>query len=157
MYRLTQKISDLYGYMCIDNHIYAKIKGTKHLQELSLSGEVLWQSKQKEIGHYYVNEDVIIFNLYNDSEDQIFDDLFIYDRNTKKIISNKKVSLNLYAKRCYYKNIFYNIEDKEVIIFDILKGKILEKKVTEIKGVTLFITEHLLISKKDIYIYIYIK
>lgn len=88
MYKLLRKISDLYGYICIDNHIYVNRKGAEHLQELSLNGDILWQSKEKEIGHFYVNENVIIFNLYNDSEDLIFDDLFI--KETQKILFLKE-------------------------------------------------------------------
>lgn len=157
MYKLARKISDLYGYICVDNCIYANRKGVEHLQELSLNGEVLWQSKEKEIGQYYVNEDVIIFNLYNDSEDQNFDDLFIYNRNTKKIIFKGRVELYLFAYQRYEGNILYDINENNIILFDISRGKVLEKKEVVTIGRTVVITEEYLIKLKKSYIYVYKK
>lgn len=156
MYKLARKISDLYGYICVDNCIYANRKGVEHLQELSLNGEVLWQSKEKEIGQYYVNEDVIIFNLYNDSEDQNFDDLFIYNRNTKKVIFKGRVELYLFAYQRYEGNILYDINENNIILFDISRGKVLEKKEVVTIGRTVVITEEYLIKLKN-HIYMYIK
>ena len=108
MYKQVKRINDIGRYIYIDGFIYGikKEEGKRYFQELSLGGEVLWQSKESNVYDYYANEEVIIFNLK--TAEGIFD-VLIYDRKTKKIIFKGKIELYLFSPRFYDKNILYNI------------------------------------------------
>lgn len=157
MYKKNNTISGLNDYIYINEYIYTNRKGKRKFQELSLKGEVLWQSEENEVYHYYVNDDIIIFNKYNDNEEFIFDDTMIYNRKTKKTVFNGKIPLFLYQYQCFYENIFYNIDVESIIVFDVLKGVVLEKKEIKTEGVTSLLTDNFLIKNRDSHIYVYIK
>ena len=139
-----------------DGFIYGikKEEGKRYFQELSLGGEVLWQSKESNVYDYYANEEVIIFNLK--TTEGIFD-VLIYNRKTKKIIFKGEIELYLFSSRFYDKNILYNINKNRVLTFDILKGGILQEKEISLKGITAFFTYDYIVRYDDIYIYIYVK
>ena len=156
MYKQVKKINDIGRYIYIDGLIYGikEEEGKRYFQELSLGGEVLWQSKESNVYDYYANEEVIIFNLK--TTEGIFD-VLIYDRKTKKIIFKGKIELYLFSPRFYDKNILYNINKNRVLTFDILKGGILQEKEMSLKGITAFFTYDYIVRYDDIYIYIYLK
>ena len=156
MYKQVKRINDIGRYIYTDGFIYGikKEEGKRYFQELSLGGEVLWQSKESNVYDYYANEEVIIFNLK--TTEGIFD-VLIYDRKTKKIIFKGKIELYLFSPRFYDKNILYNINKNRVLTFDILKGGILQKKEISLKGITAFFTYDYIVRYDDIYIYIYVK
>ena len=156
MYKQVKRINDIGRYIYIDGLIYGikEEEGKRYFQELSLGGEVLWQSKESNVYDYYANEEVIIFNLK--TTEGIFD-VLIYDRKTKKIIFKGKIELYLFSPRFYDKNILYNINKNRVLTFDILKGGILQEKEISLKGITAFFTYDHIVRYDDIYIYIYVK
>ena len=156
MYKQVKRINDIGRYIYIDGLIYGikEEEGKRYFQELSLGGEVLWQSKESNVYDYYANEEVIIFNLK--TTEGIFD-VLIYDRKTKKIIFKGKIELYLFSPRFYDKNILYNINKNRVLTFDILKGGILQEKEISLKGITAFFTYDYIVRYDDIYIYIYVK
>ena len=156
MYKQVKRINDICRYIYIDGLIYGikEEEGKRYFQELSLGGEVLWQSKESNVYDYYANEEVIIFNLK--TTEGIFD-VLIYDRKTKKIIFKGKIELYLFSPRFYDKNILYNINKNRVLTFDILKGGILQEKEISLKGITAFFTYDYIVRYDDIYIYIYVK
>lgn len=157
MYRQVKKINDIGRYIYIDGLIYGvkEEEEKRYFQELSLGVKVLWQSKENNVYDYYVNEEVIIFNLKN--TEGTSKDLLIYDRKTKKIIFKGEMELYLFSSRFYDKNILYNINKNRVLTFDILKGGILQEKEMSLKGITAFFTYDYIVRYDDIYIYIYIK
>ena len=157
MYKKVKKIEDLYDYFYIDGKIYAKMEENCKLKELSLIGEVLWESEEKEIRYNYVNNDVIIFNLESLEDKYTYDRTFIYDRRKKTLIFKGKIELILFSKKCFDGNILYSNTNENIIIFDILKGEILKKIDKPTIGVTLLVTEKYVIKKYDPYIYIYVK
>ena len=156
MYKQVKRINDIGRYIYIDGLIYGikEEEGKRYFQELSLGGEVLWQSKESNVYDYYANEEVIIFNLK--TTEGIFD-VLIYDRKTKKIIFKGEIELYLFSPRFYDKNILYNINKNRVLTFDILKGGILQEKEISLKGITAFFTYDYIVRYDDIYIYIYVK
>ena len=156
MYKQVKKNNDIGRYIYIDGLIYGikKEEEKRYFQELSLGGKVLWQSKESNVYDYYVNEEVIIFNLK--TTEGIFD-VLIYDRKTKKIIFKGKIELYLFSPRFYDKNILYNINKNRVLTFDILKGGILQEKEISLKGITAFFTYDYIVRYDDMYIYIYVK
>ena len=156
MYKQVKRINDIGRYIYTDGFIYGikEEEGKRYFQELSLGGEVLWQSKESNVYDYYANEEVIIFNLK--TAEGIFD-VLIYDRKTKKIIFKGKIELYLFSPRFYDKNILYNINKNRVLTFDILKGGILQEKEISLKGITAFFTYDYIVRYDDIYIYIYLK
>ena len=157
MYKQVKKINDIGRYIYIDGLIYGikEEEEKRYFQELSLGGKVLWQSKENNVYDYYVNEEVIIFNLKN--TEGTSKDLLIYDRKTKKIIFKGEIELYLFSSRFYDKNILYNINKNRVLTFDILKGGILQEKEISLKGITAFFTYDYIVRYDDIYIYIYVK
>jgi len=156
MYKQVKRINDIGRYIYIDGLIYGikEEEGKRYFQELSLGGEVLWQSKESNVYDYYANEEVIIFNLK--TAEGIFD-VLIYDRKTKKKIFKGEIELYLFSPRFYDKNILYNINKNRVLTFDILKGGILQEKEISLKGITAFFTYDYIVRYDDIYIYIYLK
>ena len=156
MYKQVKRINDIGRYIYTDGFIYGikKEEGKRYFQELSLGGEVLWQSKESNVYDYYANEEVIIFNLK--TTEGIFD-VLIYNRKTKKIIFKGEIKLYLFSPRFYDKNILYNINKNRVLTFDILKGGILQEKEISLKGITAFFTYDYIVRYDDIYIYIYVK
>ena len=157
MYKKVKKIEDLYDYFYIDGKIYAKMEENCKLKELSLIGEVLWESEETEIRYNYVNNDVIIFNLESLEDKYTYDRTFIYDRRKKTLIFKGEIKLILFSKKCFDGNILYSSTNENIIIFDILKGEILKKIDKPIIGVTLLVTEKYVIKGYDPYIYIYVK
>ena len=156
MYKKVKKIEDLYDYFYIDGKIYAKMEENCRLKELSLTGEVLWEAEETEIRYNYVNNNVIIFNLESLEDKYTYDRTFIYDRRKKTLIFKGKIELNIsYIFFC--KNILNSNTNKNIIVFDILKGKILNKIDKPTIGVTLLMTEEYVVKKYDPYIYIYVK
>ena len=109
MYKQVKRINDIGRYIYIDGLIYGikEEEGKRYFQELSLGGEVLWQSKESNVYDYYANEEVVIFNLK--TAEGTFKDILIYDRKTKKIIFKGEIELYLFSPRFYDKNILYNI------------------------------------------------
>ena len=157
MYKKVKRINDIGRYIYTDGFIYGikKEEGKRYFQELSLGGEVLWQSKESNVYDYYANEEVVIFNLK--TAEGTFKDILIYDRKTKKIIFKGEIELYLFSPRFYDKNILYNINKNRVLTFDILKGGILQEKEISLKGITAFFTYDYIVRYDDIYIYIYVK
>ena len=161
MYRQVKKFKDIGGYFYVEGLIYDikegenEDKGKRYFQELSLKGEVLWQSEESNVYSYHVNQEVIIFNLK--TAEETAEDILIYDRKTKKIIFKGKIELYLFSPRFYDKNILYNINKNRVLTFDILKGGILQEKEISLKGITAFFTYDYIVRYDDIYIYIYVK
>ena len=157
MYRQIEKWENIFSYFYIDGKIYTKTEKSSKLKELSLTGEVLWESEETEVRYYYVNNDVIIFNLESLEDKYTYDRTFIYDRRRKTLIFKGKIKLNLYKEECFDGNILYSSTNENVIIFDILKGEILKKIDKPAIGVTLLVTEKYVIKGYDPYIYIYVR
>ena len=157
MYRQIEKWENIFSYFYIDGKIYTKIEKNSILKELSLTGEVFWESEETEVRYYYVNNDVIIFNLESLEDKYTYNRTFIYDRRKKTLIFKGKIKLNLYKEECFDGNILYSSTNENIIIFDILKGEILKKIDKPIIGVTLLVTEKYVIKGYDPYIYIYVK
>ena len=154
MYKQVKRINDIGRYIYIDGLIYGikEEEGKRYFQELSLGGEVLWQSKESNVYDYYANEEVIILK----TAEGIFV-VLIYERKTKKKIFKGEIELYLFSPRFYDKNILYNINKNRVLTFDILKGGILQEKEISLKGITAFFTYDYIVRYDDIYIYIYLK
>ena len=157
MYRQIEKWENIFSYFYIDGKIYVKTEENCILKELSLTGEVLWESEETEIRYNYVNNDVIIFNLESLEDKYTYDRTFIYDRRKKTLIFKGEIKLILYKEECFDGNILYSSTNENIIIFDILKGEILKKIDKPIIGVTLLVTEKYVIKGYDPYIYIYVK
>jgi len=157
MYRQIEKWENIFSYFYIDGKIYTKIEKNSILKELSLTGEVFWESEETEVRYYYVNNDVIIFNLESLEDKYTYDRTFIYDRRKKTLIFKGKIKLILYKEECFDGNILYSSTNENIIIFDILKGEILKKIDKPTVGITLLVTEKYVIKKYDPYIYIYVK
>ena len=157
MYRQIEKWENIFSYFYIDGKIYVKTEENCRLKELSLTGEVLWESEETEIRYNYVNNDVIIFNLESLEDKYTYDRTFIYDRRKKTLIFKGEIKLILYKEECFDGNILYSSTNENIIIFDILKGEILKKIDKPIIGVTLLVTEKYVIKGYDPYIYIYVK
>ena len=157
MYRQIEKWENIFSYFYIDGKIYVKTEENCILKELSLTGEVLWESEETEVRYYYVNNDVIIFNLESLEDKYTYDRTFIYDRRKKTLIFKGKIELILFSKKCFDGNILYSNTNENIIIFDILKGEILKKIDKPTIGVTLLVTEKYVVKKYDPYIYIYVK
>ena len=157
MYRQIEKWENIFSYFYIDGKIYVKTEENCILKELSLTGEVLWESEETEIRYNYVNNDVIIFNLESLEDKYTYDRTFIYDRRKKTLIFKGKIELILFSKKCFDGNILYSNTNENIIIFDILKGEILKKIDKPTIGVTLLVTEKYVVKKYDPYIYIYVK
>ena len=157
MYKQVKRINDIGRYIYIDGLIYGikEEEGKRYFQELSLKGEVLWQSEESNVYSYHVNQEVIIFNLK--TAEETAEDILIYDRKTKKLIAKTKIKLFLYIDECFEGNILYNIDDDNVIVFDILEGKVLLEKNTSIKGITAFLTDEYIVNYSNTYTYIYVK
>ena len=156
MYKQVKKIEELYDYFYIDGKIYAKMEENCRLKELSLTGEVLWEAEETEIRYNYVNNDVIIFNLESLEDKYTYDRTFIYDRRRKTLIFRGEIELNI-SYIFFNKNILNSNTNENIIVFDILKGKILKKIDKPTIGVTLLMTEEYVVKKYDPYIYIYVK
>ena len=157
MYRQIEKWENIFSYFYIDGKIDTKIEKNSILKELSLTGEVLWEAEETEVRYYYVNNDVIIFNLESLEDKYTYDRTFIYDRRKKTLIFKGEIKLILYKEECFDGNILYSSTNENIIIFDILKGEILKKIDKPIIGVTLLVTEKYVIKGYDPYIYIYVK
>jgi len=157
MYKQVKKIEELYDYFYIDGKIYAKMEENCRLKELSLTGEVFWESEETEVRYNYVNNNVIIFNLESLEDKYTYDRTFIYDRRKKTLIFKGKIELILFSKKCFDGNILYSNTNENIIIFDILKGEILKKIDKPTMGITLLVTEKYVIKKYNPYIYIYVK
>ena len=156
MYKKVKKIEDLYDYFYIEGKIYAKMEENCRLKELSLTGEVFWEAEETEIRYNYVNNDVIIFNLESLEDKYTYDRTFIYDRRRKTLIFRGEIELNI-SYIFFNKNILNSNTNENIIVFDILKGKILKKIDKPTIGVTLLMTEEYVVKKYDPYIYIYVK
>ena len=126
------------------------------LKELSLTGEVLWEAEETEIRYNYVNNNVIIFNLESLEDKYTYDRTFIYDRRRKTLIFRGEIELNI-SYIFFNKNILNSNTNENIIVFDILKGKILKKIDKPTIGVTLLMTEEYVVKKYDPYIYILCK
>lgn len=157
MYKQVKKWENIFSHFYIDGKIYTKTEENCRLKELSLTGEVLWESEETEIRYNYVNNDVIIFNLESLEDKYTYDRTFIYDRRKKTLIFKGEIKLILYKEECFDGNILYSSTNENIIIFDILKGEILKKIDKPIIGVTLLVTEKYVIKGYDPYIYIYVK
>ena len=156
MYRQIEKWENIFSYFYIDGKIYVKTEENCILKELSLTGEVLWESEETEIRYNYVNNDVIIFNLESLEDKYTYDRTFIYDRRRKTLIFRGEIELNI-SYIFFNKNILNSNTNENIIVFDILKGEILNKIDKPTIGVTLLMTEEYVIKKYDPYIYIYVK
>ena len=156
MYKQVKKIEELYDYFYIDGKIYAKMEENCRLKELSLTGEVFWESEETEIRYNYVNNNVIIFNLESLEDKYTYDRTFIYDRRRKTLIFRGEIELNI-SYIFFNKNILNSNTNENIIVFDILKGEILNKIDKPTIGVTLLMTEEYVVKKYDPYIYIYVK
>ena len=150
MYRQIEKWENIFSYFYIDGKIYVKTEENCILKELSLTGEVLWESEETKVRYYYVNNDVIIFNL------ESLEDKYTYDRRKKTLIFRGEIELNI-SYIFLVKNILNSNTNENIIVFDILKGKILNKIDKPTIGVTLLMTEEYVVKKYDPYIYIYVK
>ena len=156
MYRQIEKWENIFSYFYIDGKMYVKTEENCILKELSLTGEVLWESEETEIRYNYVNNDVIIFNLESLEDKYTYDRTFIYDRRRKTLIFRGEIELNI-SYIFFNKNILNSNTNENIIVFDILKGKILKKIDKPTIGVTLLMTEEYVVKKYDPYIYIYVK
>ena len=156
MYRQIEKWENIFSYFYIDGKIYVKTEENCILKELSLTGEVLWESEETEVRYYYVNNDVIIFNLESLEDKYTYDRTFIYDRRRKTLIFRGEIELNI-SYIFFNKNILNSNTNENIIVFDILKGEILKKIDKPTIGVTLLVTEKYVVKKYDPYIYIYVK
>ena len=156
MYRQIEKWENIFSYFYIDGKIYVKTEENCILKELSLTGEVLWEAEETEVRYYYVNNDVIIFNLESLEDKYTYDRTFIYDRRKKTLIFRGEIELNI-SYIFFNKNILNSNTNENIIVFDILKGKILKKIDKPTIGVTLLMTEEYVVKKYDPYIYIYVK
>ena len=156
MYRQIEKWENIFSYFYIDGKIYVKTEENCRLKELSLTGEVLWESEETEIRYNYINNDVIIFNLESLEDKYTYNRTFIYDRRKKTLIFRGEIELNI-SYIFFNKNILNSNTNENIIVFDILKGKILNKIDKPTIGVTLLMTEEYVVKKYDPYIYIYVK
>ena len=156
MYRQIEKWENIFSYFYIDGKIYVKTEENCILKELSLTGEVLWESEETKVRYYYVNNDVIIFNLESLEDKYTYNRTFIYDRRKKTLIFRGEIELNI-SYIFFKKNILNSNTNENIIVFDILKGKILNKIDKPTIGVTLLMTEEYVVKKYDPYIYIYVK
>ena len=156
MYRQIEKWENIFSYFYIDGKIYVKTEENCRLKELSLTGEVLWESEETKVRYYYVNNDVIIFNLESLEDKYTYNRTFIYDRRKKTLIFRGEIELNI-SYIFFSKNILNSNTNENIIVFDILKGKILNKIDKPTIGVTLLMTEEYVVKKYDPYIYIYVK
>ena len=156
MYRQIEKWENIFSYFYINGKMYVKTEENCILKELSLTGEVLWESEETEVRYYYVNNDVIIFNLESLEDKYTYDRTFIYDRRRKTLIFRGEIELNI-SYIFFNKNILNSNTNENIIVFDILKGKILKKIDKPTIGVTLLMTEEYVVKKYDPYIYIYVK
>ncbi|WP_315507672.1 hypothetical protein [Capnocytophaga leadbetteri] len=156
MYRQIEKWENIFSYFYIDGKIYVKTEENCILKELSLTGEVLWESEETKVRYYYVNNDVIIFNLESLEDKYTYNRTFIYDRRKKTLIFRGEIELNI-SYIFFNKNILNSNTNENIIVFDILKGKILNKIDKPTIGVTLLMTEEYVVKKYDPYIYIYVK
>ena len=156
MYRQIEKWENIFSYFYIDGKIYVKTEENCILKELSLTGEVLWESEETKVRYYYVNNDVIIFNLESLEDKYTYNRTFIYDRRKKTLIFRGEIELNI-SYIFLVKNILNSNTNENIIVFDILKGKILNKIDKPTIGVTLLMTEEYVVKKYDPYIYIYVK
>ena len=156
MYRQIEKWENIFSYFYIDGKIYVKTEENCILKELSLTGEVLWESEETKVRYYYVNNDVIIFNLESLEDKYTYNRTFIYDRRKKTLIFRGEIELNI-SYIFFSKNILNSNTNENIIVFDILKGKILNKIDKPTIGVTLLMTEEYVVKKYDPYIYIYVK
>ena len=156
MYREIEKWENIFSYFYIDGKIYVKTEENCILKELSLTGEVLWESEETKVRYYYVNNDVIIFNLESLEDKYTYNRTFIYDRRKKTLIFRGEIELNI-SYIFFNKNILNSNTNENIIVFDILKGKILNKIDKPTIGVTLLMTEEYVVKKYDPYIYIYVK
>ena len=156
MYRQIEKWENIFSYFYIDGKMYVKTEENCILKELSLTGEVLWESEETKVRYYYVNNDVIIFNLESLEDKYTYDRTFIYDRRRKTLIFRGEIELNI-SYIFFNKNILNSNTNENIIVFDILKGKILKKIDKPTIGVTLLMTEEYVVKKYDPYIYIYVK
>ena len=154
MYRQIEKWENIFSYFYIDGKIYVKTEENCILKELSLTGEVLWESEETKVRYYYVNNDVIIFNLESLEDKYTYNRTFIYDRRKKTLIFRGEIELNI-SYIFFNKNILNSNTNENIIVFDILKGKILNKIDKPTIGVTLLMTEEYVVKKYDPYIYIY--
>ena len=155
MYRQIEKWENIFSYFYIDGKIYTKTEENRRLKELSLTREVLWESEESNVYSYHVNKEVIIFNLK--TAEGTFKDILIYDRKTKKLITKKNINLLLYIDERFEGNILYNIDNDNVIVVEILEGKVLSEKNTSIKGITAFLTDEYIVNYSNTYTYIYVK
>ena len=156
MYRQIEKWENIFSYFYIDGKIYVKTEENCILKELSLTGEVLWEAEETEIRYNYVNNNVIIFNLESLEDKYTYNRTFIYDRRKKTLIFRGEIELNI-SYIFLVKNILNSNTNENIIVFDILKGKILNKIDKPTIGVTLLMTEEYVVKKYDPYIYIYVK
>ena len=156
MYKQVKKWKNIFSHFYIDGKIYTKTEENCRLKELSLTGEVLWESEETEIRYNYVNNDVIIFNLESLEDKYTYDRTFIYDRRRKTLIFRGEIELNI-SYIFFNKNILNSNTNENIIVFDILKGEILNKIDKPTIGVTLLMTEEYVVKKYDPYIYIYVK
>ena len=99
---------------------------------------------------------MIIFNLESLEDKYTYDRTFIYDRRRKTLIFRGEIELNI-SYIFFNKNILNSNTNENIIVFDILKGKILKKIDKPTIGVTLLMTEEYVVKKYDPYIYIYVK
>ena len=95
MYRQIEKWENIFSHFYIDGKIYTKTEENCRLKELSLTGEVLWESEETEIRYNYVNNDVIIFNLESLEDKYTYNRTFIYDRRKKTLIFRGEIELNI--------------------------------------------------------------
>ena len=99
---------------------------------------------------------MIIFNLESLEDKYTYNRTFIYDRRKKTLIFRGEIELNI-SYIFFNKNILNSNTNENIIVFDILKGKILNKIDKPTIGVTLLMTEEYVVKKYDPYIYIYVK
>ena len=99
---------------------------------------------------------MIIFNLESLEDKYTYNRTFIYDRRKKTLIFRGEIELNI-SYIFFSKNILNSNTNENIIVFDILKGKILNKIDKPTIGVTLLMTEEYVVKKYDPYIYIYVK
>ena len=153
MYKKNAEISDTYGFVYNDEKVYTHRRvGT--LQELSLKGEILWESKESGIWEYNVYCNNIIFNLYN--KDGRCRDTYIYDKTTKENWFHKEVELSSITESNYYKNnILYNFEDDQIMLFDLLEGKVSKIIPFDSKGLPSLFTDNCFVERQKANLFIY--
>lgn len=154
MYKKTTTLPNIYSFVLNANKIYTYRMTTDTLQELSLEGDVQWNSKETNIWDYNVYKNYIIFNRENGNK--IANDTYIYNRITKENWFHQKIILSNISDNNYYQgNILYSFEDNKVTLFNLATGKIDVEMFYDSKGVPSLITNSFLIEKKNAYIYIY--